>query len=50
MGTRDELERLVAMCEATGVRPMVDHVLPLASAVEPRLASGDLFGKLVLTP
>jgi NADPH:quinone reductase-like Zn-dependent oxidoreductase len=52
MGTRDELERLVAMCEATGVRPLIDHVLPLASADEAlrHIASGDLFGKIVLTP
>ncbi len=52
MGTRDELERLVAMCEATGLRPVIDHVLPLASADEAlrHVASGDLFGKIVLTP
>ena len=52
MGTRDELERLVAMCEATGVRPLIDHVLPLAAADEAlrHVASGDLFGKIVLTP
>jgi NADPH:quinone reductase-like Zn-dependent oxidoreductase len=52
MGTREELERLVAMCEATGVRPLIDHVLPLARADEAlrHVASGDLFGKIVLTP
>jgi NADPH:quinone reductase-like Zn-dependent oxidoreductase len=52
MGTRDELERLVAMCEATGVRPLIDHVLPLSAADEAlrHVASGDLFGKIVLTP
>lgn len=52
MGTRDELERLVAMCEATGLRPLVDHVLPLARADEAlrHIATGDLFGKIVLTP
>ncbi|HYN56279.1 MAG TPA: zinc-binding dehydrogenase [Motilibacterales bacterium] len=52
MGTRDELERLVAMCEATGVRPLIDHVLPLSAAAEAlsHVASGDLFGKIVLTP
>jgi NADPH:quinone reductase-like Zn-dependent oxidoreductase len=52
MGTRDELERLVAMCGATGVRPLIDHVLPLAAADEAlrHVAEGDLFGKIVLTP
>ncbi len=52
MGTRDELERLVAMCAATGVRPLIDHELPLSSADEAlrHVASGDLFGKIVLTP
>ena len=28
MGTRDELERLVSFCRLTGVRPVVDTVLP----------------------
>jgi len=51
MGTRDELERLVAMCGATGLRPLIDHELPLTSADEAlgRIAAGDLFGKVVLT-
>ncbi len=51
MGTRDELQRLVAMCGATGLRPLIDHELPLASADEAlgRIAAGDLFGKVVLT-
>ncbi|CAB4927589.1 MAG: zinc-binding dehydrogenase [Actinobacteria bacterium] len=52
MGTRTELQQLLRMCEATGVRPLVDDVVPLAEAHRAfeRLASGDLFGKLVLTP
>src|SRR5205807_4626825 len=29
MGTRDELERLARFCVTTGVRPVVDSVLPL---------------------
>jgi NADPH:quinone reductase-like Zn-dependent oxidoreductase len=51
MGTRDELERLVAMCSATGLRPLIDHELPLAAAPDALRAieSGDLFGKIVLT-
>src|SRR3954453_4851049 len=29
MGTRDELDRLLRMCAVTGLRPVVDHVLPM---------------------
>jgi NADPH:quinone reductase-like Zn-dependent oxidoreductase len=52
MGTRDELARLAAFCERTGVRPVVDEVLPLAQAREglERVAGGEVFGKVVLTP
>lgn len=52
MGTREELERLVRMLAETGVRPVVDSVLPLEEAAEGlrRLASGDVFGKIVLSP
>ncbi len=52
MGTRSELQSLLAFCGATGVRPLVDEVLPLSDARRgfERLAAGDLFGKLVLTP
>ena len=52
MGTRTELQKLLALCESTGVRPLVDQVLPMADARTgfERLASGDLFGKLVLVP
>ncbi|ANW18200.1 zinc-binding dehydrogenase [Streptomyces clavuligerus] len=52
MGTRDELEDLLAFCAATGVRPVIDQVLPLDRAREgfERMAGGDLFGKIVLTP
>jgi NADPH:quinone reductase-like Zn-dependent oxidoreductase len=51
MGTRDELERLVRFCEVTGVRPLIDHVLPLTEAREgfTRLAAGEQFGKIVFT-
>jgi NADPH:quinone reductase-like Zn-dependent oxidoreductase len=52
MGTRDELAGLIRLCEATGVRPQVDEVISLADARRgfERLASGDVVGKLVLTP
>ncbi|MCX5385616.1 zinc-binding dehydrogenase [Streptomyces sp. NBC_00083] len=51
MGTKDELEDLLAFCSATGVRPVIDEVLPLDRAREgfEKVASGDLFGKVVLT-
>ena len=51
MGTRDELERLVSFCRLTGVRPVVDSVLPLDQARDgfARMASGDLVGKIVFT-
>ena len=51
MGTRDELVALLRMLVATGVRPVIDSVRPLeeAAAAFARMASGDAFGKLVLT-
>ena len=52
MGTRDELAGLIGMLAATGVRPQVDEVIPLAEARRgfERLAAGDVVGKIVLTP
>jgi NADPH:quinone reductase-like Zn-dependent oxidoreductase len=52
MGSRDELAALLRFCEVSGVRPIIDSVLPLTSAREgfARLESGDLFGKIVFTP
>lgn len=52
MGTRDELEGLLALLERTGVRPTIAGTpRPLADARASfeELASGDVFGKLVLT-
>lgn len=51
MGSRDELERLLRFCEVSGVRPVIDSVLPLARAREgfARMAGGDVFGKIVFT-
>ncbi|MEU8889604.1 zinc-binding dehydrogenase [Streptomyces sp. NPDC048442] len=51
MGSKDELEDLLNFCAATGVRPVIDQVLPLERAREgfERMAGGDLFGKIVLT-
>lgn len=52
MGSRSELAQLVATCEATGLRPLIDRVLPLASAAEAlrEMSAGEMFGKIVLTP
>ncbi|MEV7431199.1 zinc-binding dehydrogenase [Nocardioides sp. NPDC092400] len=51
MGTRNELAALVQMLDATGVRPLVDRVLPMreARAGFEAMAGGDLFGKVVFT-
>ncbi len=52
MGTRDELARLTRFLVGTGARPVIDRVLPLAEARDgiAAMASGDLFGKVVLRP
>lgn len=52
MGTRDELDRLLRFCQTTGVRPVVDSVMPLDEARDgfARMASGGLFGKVVFVP
>ena len=52
MGTREELGALIGMLAATGIRPQVDEVIPLAEARRgfERLAAGDVVGKLVLAP
>jgi NADPH:quinone reductase-like Zn-dependent oxidoreductase len=52
MGTRGELERLVAFLDATGARPLVDRTIPLAevrSGLEAMIA-GELQGKVVVEP
>ncbi|MFI0722718.1 zinc-binding dehydrogenase [Streptomyces sp. NPDC021224] len=51
MGSKEELADLLNFCALTGVRPVVDSVLPMDRAREgfERLESGDVFGKIVLT-
>jgi D-arabinose 1-dehydrogenase-like Zn-dependent alcohol dehydrogenase len=51
MGTRDELASLVTMLDATGVRPLIDRTVALEDARDgfAAMASGDIFGKIVLT-
>jgi NADPH:quinone reductase-like Zn-dependent oxidoreductase len=50
MGTRDELEQLVRLCDLSGVRPLVDRVLALAEVGEGlrAMAAGELRGKIAL--
>lgn len=52
MGTREELGRLVQLCAAGTLRPLVDSVRPLTAAVAAfaELASGRRLGKLVVAP
>jgi len=51
MGSKEELVRLVRFLEETGVRPVIDQVLPLeeARAGFARLAAGENYGKIVFT-
>jgi NADPH:quinone reductase-like Zn-dependent oxidoreductase len=51
MGTRDELLRLMRLCDVTGLRPVIDRVLPLEQARDgfARMLAADLFGKVVFT-
>ncbi|MEW1840871.1 zinc-binding dehydrogenase [Nonomuraea angiospora] len=49
MGTREQLGRLAVFLEQTGVRPVIDRVLPLTEARDgfAAMAEGDIFGKIV---
>lgn len=51
MGTRAELEALIGLCMERHLRPLIDsdYALADARAAFARLASGDAFGKIVLT-
>lgn len=51
VGTRAEFVRLLGFLEATGLRPVIDEVMPMEHAREAleRLDQGDVFGKIVLT-
>ncbi|HJY46268.1 MAG TPA: zinc-binding dehydrogenase, partial [Propionibacteriaceae bacterium] len=52
MGTRDELTALSKMLVATGVRPHIDRILPLADAAAgfAAMIAGDHFGKIIFEP
>lgn len=49
MGTREELIRLTRFLVTTGVRPVIDSVLPLEGAAQGfrRMLDGEVFGKIV---
>jgi NADPH:quinone reductase-like Zn-dependent oxidoreductase len=49
MGTREELISLARMLVATGVRPVIDRILPLTEAPAgfAAMIAGDHFGKIV---
>ncbi|HUZ39608.1 MAG TPA: zinc-binding dehydrogenase [Streptosporangiaceae bacterium] len=51
MGSRDELARLMVLCEQTGARPRIDRTLPLTQAADgfAAMIAGELFGKVVFT-
>lgn len=51
MGTRSELAALTELLDVSGVRPVIDRVLPLENARDgfAAMAAGDLFGKVVFT-
>jgi len=50
MGTRTELQNLIAFLRATGLRPRIDRTIPLDDAAQgiQAIADGDLVGKIVL--
>jgi NADPH:quinone reductase-like Zn-dependent oxidoreductase len=51
MGTRAELASLIELLDVSGVRPVVDHVIPMTNARDgfAAMAKGDVFGKIVFT-
>jgi NADPH:quinone reductase-like Zn-dependent oxidoreductase len=51
MGTRSELAALTELLDVTGVRPVIDQVLPMDAADKgfAAMAAGDVFGKIVFT-
>jgi NADPH:quinone reductase-like Zn-dependent oxidoreductase len=51
MGTRSELASLMDLLDVSGVRPVIDRVLPMTDARDgfEAMADGDVFGKIVFT-
>ena len=52
MGTRAELVALVRLLVTTGVRPVIDRILPLTDAAAgfAAMIAGKVFGKIVFSP
>lgn len=52
MGNLEQLRQVVRLVEQTGIRPVIDRVLPLSEAAQglAALHAGAVFGKVVLTP
>lgn len=52
MGTRAELAAVLQLVTSTGVRPLIDRVIPLSDAASgfAAMAAGEVFGKIVLEP
>jgi NADPH:quinone reductase-like Zn-dependent oxidoreductase len=52
MGTRGQLGRLLRFCEQTGIRPLIDRVLPLADAPAgfAAMIDGAHNGKIIFVP
>jgi NADPH:quinone reductase-like Zn-dependent oxidoreductase len=50
MGTKEELRDLITFLQATGLRPVIDRVLPLEQAGDglASMAAGEVWGKIVL--
>ena len=50
MGTRAELQDLIALLISTGLRPHIDRTLPLDQIADGlrAMASGELLGKIVI--
>jgi D-arabinose 1-dehydrogenase-like Zn-dependent alcohol dehydrogenase len=51
MGTRDELDRLIAFCVQRDLRPQIHATMALADAREgfAQMLAGDVVGKIVFT-
>lgn len=51
MGSRDDLVRLAQFLATTGVRPVIDEIIPLREAKRgfAKMQAGELFGKIVFT-
>lgn len=51
MGTRGEFVQMLTLLDATGMRPLIDTVMPMTDARDgfAKMIDGDVFGKIVLT-